>query len=97
MKLFRKTSKKSSLHGLLPPGGCILWSNGLGWVCCASVKGEDSQECVWGRWCGEAIETLSPVRPYRVCVLWSNRLGWVSYASVKGEESQECVWGAVMR
>ena len=25
---------------------CVLWSNGLGWVHFASVKGEESQECV---------------------------------------------------
>ena len=27
-----------------------LWSNGLGWVSCASIEVKESRECVWGRW-----------------------------------------------
>ena len=29
-----------------PNRGCVLWSNGVGWVHCASVKGESSRECM---------------------------------------------------
>ena len=35
----------------------MLWSNGLGWVHCASVKVEESRKFVWGRlvaaWSGD--------------------------------------------
>ena len=55
--------------------------------------GGDAVKRVPRNFVNKAIETWSPVRPYRVCVLWSNGLGWIAYASVKGEESQECVWG----
>ena len=29
---------------------CYRWSNGLGWVRCASLEFEESRECVWGWW-----------------------------------------------
>ena len=42
-KLFNK-ARVLSIH----IGG--LWSNGPGWVRCASLEVEESRECVWGRW-----------------------------------------------
>ena len=39
-----------SCPSILGVCSCVLWSKGLGWVHCVSVKVEESRECMWGRW-----------------------------------------------
>ena len=47
--IYLKADVLESCGGLVHSGVCVLLSNRLSWVSCASVKGEESQECVWRR------------------------------------------------
>ena len=44
--IYLKTDVLESCARFSPFRGACLWSNRLGWVSCALVKGEESQECV---------------------------------------------------
>ena len=46
--IYLKADVLESCARFSPSRGVCPWSNGLGWVCCTSVKGEEFQECVWG-------------------------------------------------
>ena len=47
--IISETFVNKDVESVRPYRGCVLWSNGLDWIRCASVKVEVSRECVWGR------------------------------------------------